>query len=102
MDTRNTVDGLRILLGASPTASSPPKPVGNQYALNASLLGTDRATLSSAGSMISETGPGSDVRTAKVAAIQAALIAGTYSIPASAVASKLVDSMLGNVNPRAN
>jgi anti-sigma28 factor (negative regulator of flagellin synthesis) len=35
------------------------------------------------------------VRTDKVAAVQAALAAGTYDVPASAVASKVVDSMLG-------
>jgi anti-sigma28 factor (negative regulator of flagellin synthesis) len=32
----------------------------------------------------------------KVAGIQAALAAGTYDVPASAVASRVVDSMLGN------
>jgi anti-sigma28 factor (negative regulator of flagellin synthesis) len=31
----------------------------------------------------------------KVAGIQAAIAAGTYNVSASAVASKLVDSMLG-------
>jgi anti-sigma28 factor (negative regulator of flagellin synthesis) len=35
------------------------------------------------------------VRTDKVAGIQAALAAGSYNVPASAVASKMVDSMLG-------
>jgi anti-sigma28 factor (negative regulator of flagellin synthesis) len=35
------------------------------------------------------------VRTDKVAGIQAALAAGTYGVPASAVASKMVDAMLG-------
>ena len=38
---------------------------------------------------------GDGVRMEKVAAIQAALAAGTYDVPASAVASKLVDAMLG-------
>jgi anti-sigma28 factor (negative regulator of flagellin synthesis) len=31
----------------------------------------------------------------KVAAIQTALVAGTYDVPALAVAAKVVDSMLG-------
>jgi anti-sigma28 factor (negative regulator of flagellin synthesis) len=35
-----------------------------------------------------------DVRTDKVAAAQAALAAGTYNVPASAVASKVLDDML--------
>jgi hypothetical protein len=37
----------------------------------------------------------SDVRMDKVASIQAALASGTYNVPASAVASKMVDSMMG-------
>jgi anti-sigma28 factor (negative regulator of flagellin synthesis) len=34
----------------------------------------------------------------KVSSIQAALGAGTYNVPASAVASKLVDAMLAGAN----
>jgi anti-sigma28 factor (negative regulator of flagellin synthesis) len=36
------------------------------------------------------------VRTEKVTAVQAALAAGNYNVPASAVASKVVDAMLGS------
>jgi anti-sigma28 factor (negative regulator of flagellin synthesis) len=35
------------------------------------------------------------VRADKVASVQAAIAAGTYNVPASAVASKVIDSMLG-------
>jgi anti-sigma28 factor (negative regulator of flagellin synthesis) len=38
------------------------------------------------------------VRMDKVAAIQAALASGTYSVPSSAVASSMVDSMLQRGN----
>jgi flagellar biosynthesis anti-sigma factor FlgM len=58
-------------------------------------LGSDRATVSSAGSEVSQTAGEAGVRPEKVAAIQAALMAGSYNVPASAVASKMVDAMLG-------
>jgi negative regulator of flagellin synthesis FlgM len=51
--------------------------------------------LSSAGSEVSLSANEEDVRTDKVAVVQAALAAGTYNVPASAVASKVVDAMLG-------
>ncbi len=37
---------------------------------------------------------GEGVRTEKVTAVQPALAAGTYNVPASAVASKVMDAML--------
>jgi flagellar biosynthesis anti-sigma factor FlgM len=51
--------------------------------------------LSSAGSEVSLTASEPGVRADKVASIQAALAAGTYNVPPSAVASKMVDAMLG-------
>jgi anti-sigma28 factor (negative regulator of flagellin synthesis) len=38
------------------------------------------------------------VRTDKVVAVQAALAAGTYSVPSIAIAKKVVDVMLGGVD----
>jgi flagellar biosynthesis anti-sigma factor FlgM len=52
--------------------------------------------LSSAGSEVSQTASDSSARMDKVAEIQAALAAGRYNVSASAVASKVVDSMLGS------
>jgi negative regulator of flagellin synthesis FlgM len=93
MDIRTSLDGLRSLLGVTPAATPPPQTrtatPGN------TALSSDRATLSSAGSEVAQTAADSDVRPEKVAGVQAALAAGTYNVPASAVASKMVDAMLG-------
>lgn len=53
----------------------------------------DAATLSAAGGLAAQ-GGGSDVRMAKVAQLQQAIASGTYNVPASAVADKMVEGML--------
>jgi negative regulator of flagellin synthesis FlgM len=85
---------LKSLLGVTPPTPSATqsKPAS---APSPSALSSDSATLSSAGSEVALTAADSDVRLDKVANIQAALASGTYNVPASAVASKMVDSMLG-------
>ncbi len=94
MDIRNSLDSLRSLLGTTPATT----PVGgpkNGATQGTSALGADQATLSNAGSEVSLSAGTDGVRTEKVAAMQAALAAGTYDVPVSAVASKLVDAMIG-------
>jgi negative regulator of flagellin synthesis FlgM len=95
MDIRNSFDGLRSLLGVNSTPQ-PASGAKGTAATGASALGSDHATLSSAGSEVLLTASDDSVRTDKVAGVQAALAAGTYSVPASAVASKMVDAMLGS------
>jgi negative regulator of flagellin synthesis FlgM len=94
MDIRNSLDSLKDLLGVSPAPSSTPQ-TRPASAAPSSPLTSDRATLSSAGSQVASTSADSDVRPEKVASVQAALASGTYNVPASAVASKMVDAMLG-------
>jgi len=92
MDIRNSLEGLKSLLGTSQAA--PPHAADQEQRFNQrGCLGSDRATFSSAGSEVAQAAADSGVRMDKVASIQAALAAGTYSAPASAVASKLVTSM---------
>lgn len=95
MDIRTGLDGLKTLLGVTPQTSSAPQPSKSSQAGESSALGSDRATFSSAGSQVSQAVSDGGVRMAKVASIQASLAAGTYNIPASAVASKMVDAMMG-------
>jgi flagellar biosynthesis anti-sigma factor FlgM len=92
MDIRSSLDGLRSLLGVNPTPAQAPQPKGS--VATGSAFDTDRATLSNAASEVSQAMSDEGVRPEKVAEIQSALAAGTYDVPASAVASKLVDSML--------
>ena len=93
MDTRNSLDGLKSLLGVDSTAPATGRSSRNPRA-EESALGSDRATLSSAASEMSQAAREDVVRTEKVASIQAALSAGTYDVPVSAVASRIVDAML--------
>ena len=95
MDIRNSLDGLKSLLGVTPPTTSAPHPAGATSTTGANGLGSDSATFSSAGSEVSQTAGDAGVRMDKVASIQAALAAGTYNVSASDVASKVVDSMLG-------
>ncbi|HZB87915.1 MAG TPA: flagellar biosynthesis anti-sigma factor FlgM [Terracidiphilus sp.] len=94
MSVDNNVNGLQQLLGVGSTAQPQSRPAKNQPAAVTSALAGDQATLSSAGATVSQSSSSSDVRLDKVASIQAALTAGTYNVPASAVAGKLVDALL--------
>jgi negative regulator of flagellin synthesis FlgM len=94
MDIRSSLDGLKSLLGVPP-ASTPPTQTKSTPTTIPTAFSSDRATFSSAGSEVAQASSSSDVRMEKVTSIQAALAAGTYNVPASAVASKMVDSMLG-------
>jgi len=96
MDIRNSLDGLKSLLGVNPTAPSAPQSKNAAATGTAgSALDSDHATVSNAGSEVSQAISEEGVNAEKVASIQAALAAGTYNVSASVVASKMVDAMLG-------
>jgi flagellar biosynthesis anti-sigma factor FlgM len=96
MDIRSSLDGLKSLLGTDATAPVTVQQPKSGATSGGSALSADSATLSSAGSEVSQTASDSSVRMDKVVEIQSALAAGSYNVSASAVASKVVDSMLGS------
>jgi flagellar biosynthesis anti-sigma factor FlgM len=55
----------------------------------------DSASLSAAGGLAAQTADLSDVRMTKVAELRQAIAGGNYNVPASAVADKMVEHMLG-------
>lgn len=95
MDIRNSVDGLKTLLGVPAAQAEKMQPAKTGQASGAAELTGDRATLSSAGASVQEASSASDVRMDKVNAVKAAIGAGTYSVPSEAVAGKVIDAMLG-------
>jgi negative regulator of flagellin synthesis FlgM len=82
------------LLGTSQAAAPPAAAQAQSRAAAEGAFDADRATLSAAGSEVAQTAADGGVRMEKVAGVQAALASGTYSVPAQAVASKMVDAML--------
>jgi negative regulator of flagellin synthesis FlgM len=95
MSVSSSLEGLRSLFGVSSAApaATPAKSTGTS---SASGFEGDLATLSGAGSQVSQSANNDGVRLDKVASIQSALAAGTYNVPASAVASRVIDSLLGS------
>ncbi|HEY1896952.1 MAG TPA: flagellar biosynthesis anti-sigma factor FlgM [Terracidiphilus sp.] len=94
MDIRSGLDGLKTILGVTPAGPTAPDRIKGGHTAESSL-NSDSATVSSAASEVALTAGEGGVRADKVAAVQAALAAGTYEVPASAVASRVIDSMLG-------
>ena len=83
-------------LGVSNTSAETGKVGGKATVSQPVLNGTGDATrLSTASAAVVQAAAGSDVRTEKVAALQAAIANGTYNVSASDVADKLIGSLLG-------
>ncbi len=93
MEIRSSLEGLKSLLGVNETA--PAAAEAKSQAATGSALTSDQATVSNAANEVAQAASEDSVRPEKVASIQGALAAGTYNVPASSVASKIVDAMLG-------
>jgi negative regulator of flagellin synthesis FlgM len=66
----------------------------NESAASANVEHTDQMNLSSAGGLVAQALESSDTRTAKVASLQQAISAGTYSVSSSDVADKIIQSLV--------
>jgi len=95
MDIRNNLDGLQSILDPSSTTTQKVRSSTSSKTSDEQPAKCDHASLSYAGTEALNSAHGLDVRSDKVAAIQNAIANGTYHVPASAVAGKMVDAMLG-------
>jgi flagellar biosynthesis anti-sigma factor FlgM len=93
MDIRSSLEGLKSIFGAGQAPAVTPQARPGAQA-GSTALGSDRASFSNAASEAAQSVNDSGVRLDKVASIQSQLAAGTYSVPSSAVASKVIESML--------
>ena len=94
MEIRTNADALKALLGVSSPASPQSRQLEHTATAQHSSLAADRATLSQAGAEVAQVADQTDVRSEKAAAIQRAIVSGTYSVPAAEVAGRVMDSML--------
>lgn len=75
-------------------ANAPGQGTNQSIERAANLDGLDQTNLSSTGGLVAQALEGSDTRSAKVASLQQAIAAGTYSVSSSDVADKIIQSLL--------
>lgn len=95
MNVNNSLQGLQELFPSEATAKAQSSRSSGALAGSASGSG-DEARLSPAASVAAQAAPDSDVRMEKVSQVQQVLAAGTYAVPAAAVADRMISHMLGN------
>ena len=93
MNIGNNIENLTQIFDPQTTGVAPTKTSAQNLTQNEAQK-TDQAQLSTTASQVAQSAASSDIRLDKAASIQNALQAGTYSVPASAVAQKVVDSLL--------
>jgi flagellar biosynthesis anti-sigma factor FlgM len=100
MKVSNEIENLPQVSQSQTVASAPSAKTGVQAQVNTQneSLNRDKAQLSVTASQAAQSSSTSDVRFDKVASIQNALQAGTYFVPASAVAERVISSLLSPEN----
>lgn len=92
MNVNNNIENLSQILSPQSAPAATAGKSGN--AAPAPNSKTDTAQVSSVAAQVAQSASGSDVRLDKVASIQASLQAGTYQVPASAVAKSVIGALL--------
>jgi negative regulator of flagellin synthesis FlgM len=95
MNVSNDLQGMQQLFSTQESSRVDSGKTQSSTAHDAGPAQTDEATLSPAASLAARTASDSDVRMEKVNQVQQALAAGTYNVPASEVAGKMIERMLG-------
>lgn len=99
MSYTNGIGSAQLLLTAVSTASTTAASAASRtQPSDADGVGSvggfdDHTTFSTTSNMVAQASSGSDVRMEKVTALQQAIAAGTYNIPASDVADKLMKAL---------
>jgi negative regulator of flagellin synthesis FlgM len=102
MSYANGVGNAQQTIGPVTTSAATPArqataPSGeaNQSAVSgANVQHADQTSLSATAGLVASALEGSDTRSEKVASLQQAIAAGTYNVPSSAVAGKIIQSLL--------
>ena len=81
---------------ATPTrqATAPSGGPNESAVSGANVQHADQTTLSATAGLVANALEGSDTRSEKVASLQQTIAAGTYNVPSSAVAGKIIQSLL--------
>lgn len=96
MEIRNNAEALKAFLGVSTLSGHGQTTRRPEMERAQAAFGGDEATLSQAGTEFAGAAAREGVRMDKVVAVQQALAAGTYSVPATKVADKVIDAMLAS------
>lgn len=92
MDNRNSLDGLQLIRGVSSSGTTGQQTKSSRAGGQSTPIGVQAPC---AGGRIVLAALDSGVRMDKVSAVRSALSEGKYNVPASEVASRVMDSMFG-------
>jgi negative regulator of flagellin synthesis FlgM len=90
--TPSSINSLSTPATSQPTTSA--GSLDQSAASNPNAEPADLTSLSAAGGLVAQSLEGSDIRSGKVAALQQAIVGGTYNVSSSAVADKIMQSLL--------